>query len=434
MGDVDLTVKMGSLTFKNPVIPGSSEIAFDAKSVKKCIDHGVGGIVTKSWVNFPEGVTRPFPYQVFYRKFPGYDISWITYVHQNTIPTDVGLKKEIPEMIRLCRKAEIPIVGSLQLTERIEGWVEYSKKFEEAGYDGLELNLSCPQYEFDKEKIATGVTRVGEDIELGMEIIKAVKETVSIPAWAKLSPIVHPAQLYAVRWAKSKPDGISAHNAPLGMLIDVDAEEPFGSCWVSGYLPGKAFVPESIARIVLIREVLPEMPISGIGGMFDSFDALQYLLVGCQTVQICSGVYIRGYKAFDEIIDGVKAWMEKKGYTTTDQFIGKAFKKVGKPRPDYAPTPFPDLKDIPYKPVVDMNKCRPKECNVCQEVCFYDCFEVDMKKGELKQDYEGKCYACGCCVGLCPEEAIKLVDKKTGEVIWDNRGLAKTLRPYVTYV
>jgi ferredoxin len=57
-----------------------------------------------------------------------------------------------------------------------------------------------------------------------------------------------------------------------------------------------------------------------------------------------------------------------------------------------------------------------------------------MKKGEVKIDYEDKCYACGACVGLCPEEAITLVDKKTNKAIWANKGMAKTLTPHTTYV
>ena len=71
---------------------------------------------------------------------------------------------------------------------------------------------------------------------------------------------------------------------------------------------------------------ITKLPICGVGGIFESMDALQYLLLGCSAVEMCSAVYFKGYEAFKYVIDGIKEWMERKGYTQTSEFIEKVKK------------------------------------------------------------------------------------------------------------
>ena len=83
MAKVDLSVLLDGIKFKNPILPGSSEIAFDEASVKRCIDNGVGGIVTKTYTYVPAMATRPRPTHVHYQKF-GLSDSWESFVRQDT--------------------------------------------------------------------------------------------------------------------------------------------------------------------------------------------------------------------------------------------------------------------------------------------------------------------------------------------------------------
>jgi len=431
MVEIDLATKMGPITFPNPVLPGSSEIACNTQTVKRCIESGVGGIVTKSYTNVPEMAARARPYNFFYQKFgSGLEYTWYSVVRADTVLADTAVQKLIPEMVKLCKKAEIPFIGNILELPDPERWVKVARKFDEAGVDGLELNLGCPQVDFVKGKIPIGKT-IGENLKVAREIIRAVKEEVSIPIWVKMSPQVNPVEEYALEYTEAGGDALSAHNTLLGFIVDLETETPFGAPFVCGFLAGRAYVPISLARIVQMRRVLPNIPISGIGGIFGPFDTLQYLLVGCETAQVCSGIYERGYGLFREIIDGIKAWMNDKGYTNIEQFRGKAFKLVGEPKPETYPTPTlgPEERPSPYVPIVDQDICRAKECNICEKICLYNAIEVDMKKGEVKLDYD-KCWSCGSCIGLCPETAMKLVDRETqSHVVWANRGLAETLMP-----
>ncbi len=78
MSDIDLSVKICGLTFRNPILPGSSDIILDEIGVEKCIDQGIGGIVTKTFTSGPLR-TRARPYHFNYRVFgKGHENSWIT--------------------------------------------------------------------------------------------------------------------------------------------------------------------------------------------------------------------------------------------------------------------------------------------------------------------------------------------------------------------
>ena len=427
MAKVDLSVMIDGIKFKNPIIPGSSEIAFDEASVKRCIDNGVGGIVTKTYTYVPAMATRPRPTHAHYQKF-GLSDSWETFVRQDTAIWQEAVEKHLPGMVKLCRDAGIPLIVSIGGDDKNpDAWIEMAKAFKDVGADILELNFSCPQTEHVKDEIPIGKT-VGENFELTAKIIREAKKVTGIPIFPKLSPTHEPAQAYAKSWFDAGASGIAAHNAPLGILFDLDNEEPFCAPYICGYLPGRAYLPESLARIVQIKQFLPDAVISGIGGVFEPEDVIQYLLAGCITVQVCSGIYNRGYALFGSLVEGLEKWMENKGYTKIGDFSGNGLKKLGEPAPESHPIPFPTLEERSrYYPTIDLNKC--DYCGICADTCLYEVIKCDRVLHKITVDDE-KCWGCGFCVGICPiADTVKLIDRKTKEVVWDNHGTAKTLKP-----
>ena len=106
--------------------------------------------------------------------------------------------------------------------------------------------------------------------------------------------------------------------------VDVEKDESFGCPNVCAYLVGRALLSTNLGRIVTLK--ITKLPICGVGGIFEPMDALQYLLLGCSAVEMCSAVYFKGYEAFKYVIDGIKEWMERKGYTQTSEFIEKVKK------------------------------------------------------------------------------------------------------------
>ena len=226
-------------------------------------------------------------------------------------------------------------------------------------------------------------------------------------------------------------DCLTPSVADAGMLIDVEKEVPFGGLGSGGYQMGRARLPLSLSKAVKTRQVT-EVPLIGVGGVYEAKDAIMYLLAGCSLVEIAGAIYRNGFGVFKKIIKGMEEWMGRKGYSSPKEFIGKVHSlatKVSNPElmPMEWPFPMPREKSSPVIPLVDMKMCT--RCGRCQDFCLYGVYKVDSIKGAVVVDHEHKCWGCGDCVGWCPANAIKLVDATTAEVIWDNQGLAKPYRP-----
>jgi len=170
----------------------------------------------------------------------------------------------------------------------------------------------------------------------------------------------------------------------------------------------------------------------GVGGINHAQDAIMYLLLGCPTVQIGSAIFKHGYRLFGDIVRGIKDWMEKKGYSSIQDFIGNAYKLASLNSSQdliQMEWPFagPEEKMSPVIPMVDLDRCL--FCGKCEDFCLSEVFTVDKKQKELKIHLDERCWGCGDCVGWCPSNAIKMIDKETKEVVWANKGLAKPYRP-----
>lgn len=419
---IDLSVKMGSIRFKNPILPGSSEIAFDPKSVKKCLDNGCGGIVTKSYNHVKTGAgVRPRPSLYYYRGFgKGLETAWGSDTLGDVWPLDLVVKDRLPEMKALCKKAGAPLIVSLIATNEPKYWAEMAKEFSRPGPDMFELNFGCPHADY-RADAPIGRT-VGEDINLSRSIIKAVKEATDVPISIKVSPLVSPLGYAVKQYVEVGADFLSAFNGFYGIMIDTEKEVPFGPPAVMGYSTGRGFLGISLGLLNEVMKVV-SVPISGIGGIFEPEDAIAYLLFGCSTVQICSGIFHKGYKLFNEVVTGLETWMKQKGYSSIDEFRGKARAQLMtlKEIPMCEPYNFPEphVKPGPFVPVFDMEKCTL--CAKCADVCLYGAIEINRDKKEIYVA-DDKCWNCGSCIGLCPVNAVSLINRETKEIIWANRG------------
>ena len=161
-------------------------------------------------------------------------------------------------------------------------------------------------------------------------IISRVKKNTSIPVGLKLSPTLEPLEAFITTCIDAGLDFITAHNSPGGIVIDVVNEVPFGAPAVGGYVMGRAFLPYSLGRIVRIRHVA-NIPVIGVGGIYEAHDALQYLLCDCPLVGMGSAMYFEGPKILDTLHAGISDWMQTKGYAAVSEFQGKALRHIKNP-------------------------------------------------------------------------------------------------------
>lgn len=435
---VDLTVKVGPLTFRNPVLPGPSEIVQDAKTVKKCIKHGVGGIVTKTYAYIRLLQGRLAPTYCFFNPVGNEYKGILGHGVLLSGPAEKIIEKEMPTMRKLCSDAEIPLIVSIVPTGEVDRVVDMARKFSDAGADGIELNTGCGLSELERWKTTAkkiGLTdeqsimgyTVGRDIQLVQRLIRETKKSVGCPVFLKLHPFLESVEEYVRKYVEAGADGFSAHDGfGTAAIIDVENETQFFSSWPTGGTVGtQGLRLVSLGKIVRIKKALPDVYVSGIGGIWNYEHALQYMLVGCSTVQVATAIFYRGFGLFKDIIDGINSWMERKGYSTIEEFVGNALKSYGTTEKGYIfVTPAEAL--CPYIPSIDLSKCT--FCGICENRCIWDVISVDKEKKEIEVRDE-ECWSCGLCVGVCPTGAIMLIDRETKEVVWDNRGQAKPHKP-----
>lgn len=418
MGTVELSTHLGPIRLRNPVLPGASELAIDSESVQRLVDAGVGAVVTKSFTSDEQARIRLRPYQFSLRKFGkafAYSGSFWSLSAPHVEDMETILRKNIPGMRRICEAGGVPLIVSFYESFNLpEKWTTIARWLEQSGADLLELNFSSPSYKQMME----------DDPAISADVAAAVIESVKIPVGIKIGPTLEPLTKLVKNWVKAGVSFITAHNAPGGIFIDVEREEPYGAPSIGGYLIGRLFLPWSLARVVQIKKAVP-VAVIGVGGIFEWADALQYMLCGCSAVQVCTSAYVHGVGIFKKIQEGISEWMVRKGYPNIEAFQGRVLPDIltiqELKAQEKAPYRLPP--ESPYVPSIDHDRCTL--CFDCGRGCIYGVFSIEDER--LNIDGE-KCWSCGFCVGLCPRNALVLVDRKTGETVWDGTGIASPLR------
>jgi dihydroorotate dehydrogenase (NAD+) catalytic subunit len=414
--DLDTSVHMAGVTFKTPVLVSSSEYTSSPPLFERLIQRPIGGIVTKTFTSLPGHRIRVRPYQFPLNAFgKGYREGKCLFSLAAPHVEDMDrVMEQIPSISNICRHASVKLIVSyFEDPSEVSLWVAHAKAFEAAGADLLELNFSSP----------SAVRVFSSSSAASSRIISRVKESLSIPVGLKLSPTLEPLEASAAAWSKAGLDFVTAHNAPSGILIDVEREVPFGAPTIGGFVIGRAFLPYSLARIVRIKRAT-DLSIIGVGGIYNANDALQYLLCGCSLVGVGSALYFQGPGILDEIHKGIGLWMGKKGYKAVNEFAGKVLPMIkdSVALQSIEAYPFTMPPHCPYIPVIDEEKCNL--CGICQRSCIYGALKVSKTDSRILVD-ENLCWSCGLCVGLCPSGAIELRDRSNRDkVIWKNEGMA----------
>jgi dihydroorotate dehydrogenase subfamily 1 len=320
---IDLSAQLTGLMFKSPVLVASSECAANLSLIRNLADRNIGGIVTKTYTSPPAFRIRVRPYQFPLNKFgKAYSKSGCLYSLAAPHPEDCeAVKKHVSQMAKLCQQSDLRLIASFfEDPVDVPLWINQAKSFEALGADMLELNFSSP----------SAAKVFAQSFDSASHIISEVKKSTSIPVGLKLSPTLEPLEAFVSVCQKAGLDFITAHNAPSGIVIDVENEVPFGAPSIGGYVMGKAFLPYSLGRVVRIKKA-SNIPVIGVGGIYDAQDALQYLLCGCPLVGIGSAIYFKGQQILDTLFQDIANWMEKKGYQSIDEFRGKAYSLIKDP-------------------------------------------------------------------------------------------------------
>jgi dihydropyrimidine dehydrogenase (NAD+) subunit PreA len=214
--------------------------------------------------------------------------------------------------------------------EELRAWQTLATACQDEGADALELNLSCPH--MDRPDMGSNI---GKDSELVSVVAQAVKEVARVPVWAKLTPSTTDIVVEARGALLGGADAISSTNTfPSLPLIDpetLEFEMNVDGYVSSGGLGGPAILPQSIAKMAQMTQALPDAAFSGIGGIAEFSHALNYFLLGCGTVQVCTAAMLDhaiGPNVLKRLTSGMAAAMERHGWSSLEDFRGLRRERV----------------------------------------------------------------------------------------------------------
>ena len=235
-------------------------------------------------------------------------------------PLDINLK-EITEVVKLF--PDRAMIVSLMADSTREAWHELIKKCEDAGAMGFELNFGCPHGMTERGLGAA----VGQDPEIAKMVVEWVMEKATIPVITKLTPNVHsvvPTGKACVEAGTNALSLINTIQSVTGVDLDTLVPNPYvaGKSVFGGYC-GPAVKPIALKFLTTIAQnnITKKVPISGIGGISTWRDAVEFMLLGSSTVQVCTAAMKHGFRIVEDMCEGLNNWMDEKGFKTLNDFI-----------------------------------------------------------------------------------------------------------------
>ena len=303
MVNTSARASLGRFELENPVVLASGILGVTMASLRRAIDSGAGGAISKSIGLEPrEGYMNP--------TLVGTESGLLNAVGL----ANPGARAFAEELARL-RGEKLPIIVSIFGG----GPIEFSRVAEILDgneFLAYELNLSCPHVE--------GVgTEIGHDPEIVASVVKAVRSKTSKPVFAKLSPNTHKLLEVAKAAVDCGVDGITAINTLSAMTIDTETYRPILTHKTGG-LSGNAIRPIAVRCVYELYESI-KVPIFGCGGVSTWEHAVEMFLAGASAVQIGTSLYT-GYEVFQQITKGIVGYMKRKKFKRLEEIIGLGHK------------------------------------------------------------------------------------------------------------
>src|SRR6202158_1285608 len=353
----DLRCNFAGIASPNPFWLASAPPADKEYNVVRAFKAGWGGAVWKTLGEDPPIVNVTSRYGAVHL-----DDHRMMGFNNIELITDRPLEINLREIKQVKRDwPDRAVVVSLMVPCDEHAWIKILKLVDETGADGLELNFGCP-HGMSERGVASAVGQLPEYVEM---VARWCKAHTRMPVLVKLTPnvtnIMGPARAAKAGGA----DGVSlitTINSITSIALDIMAPTPTvdGKGTHGGYC-GPAVKPIALHMVAEIaRDATTRgMPISAIGGIGSWRDAAEFIALDAGTVQVCTAAMHYGFKIVDHMIDGLKHWMDEKGYARIDDFRGKAVGNI---------TDWQFL-NMNYKTIAHIDQDLCITCGLCHIAC-----------------------------------------------------------------
>ena len=388
-----LAVKVLGIDFENPFILSSAPPTAKIESLDKAFTLGWGGAVLKTITpdNYEmiEASQRYASWKCNGRVCGFENIEMLSHLTiRQWLDGIKYLKQKHPTKVQ---------IASIMAPVIKEEWQNLVKVLNDSGIDAFELNFSCPNGVPERG----GGMAIGTSAEASAMITEWVMEVAKKPVFVKLSPNVTSIADITKAVEKAGASGISAINTVQSLMgIDLDTFEPMpnvnGKSTFGGY-SGISVKPIGLRCVAQVRQN-SNLPILGMGGISNWRDAVEYMCVGADVVQVCTEVMVNGYGIIGAMKKGLSDYLESKGFSSPADLKNKAIanlsthEKLNKQKQVY--------------PHVDDALC--VKCGKCVMLCNEsEHSALSLIDGHIVVNHDA-CVGCSLCSHICPKSAIKM--------------------------
>jgi len=357
----DLSINFCGVKAPNPFWLASAPPTNSAYQVRRAFEAGWGGAVWKTLSHEPI-VNVSSRYGAV-----DYDGRKVMGLNNIELITDRPLEVNLAEIRQI--KREFPhhaLFVSLMVESKRETWHDIVMQVQDSGADGVELNFGCP-HGMSERGMGSAVGQVPEYTEM---ITTWCREVAKVPVMVKLTPNISDVRVIARAAQKGGADAVSlinTINSIMGVDLDTFAPRPAvnGKGSHGGYC-GPAVKPIALNMVSSIASDPGwRIPISGIGGIQAWQDAVEFLLLGAGSVQVCTAVMHYGFRIVEHMTSGLKNWMRERGFRRISDFQGKAVANI---------RDWGDL-DLSYKVVAEIDQSKCIHCGLCYIACEDGCHQ-----------------------------------------------------------
>jgi len=371
MPDIRVHGFAGHIDAPNPFWLASAPPTNSGEQIMRAFDAGWGGAV---WKTIGEPVINVCS------RYSAADWNGLRMMGLNNIEliSDRSVEENLRELAAVKRQYPYhAVIASLMVASNRDAWHDIVARAEDAGADGLELNFGCP-HGMNERGMGSAIGQVPEYTEM---ITGWVKEKARTPVLVKLTPNITDIRTIARAARRGGADGISAINT-LNSITGIDLDTLVPRPNVDGKSSHGGYCGPAVKPIALnlVQQIMSDaesaLPLSGMGGISTWRDAVEFMLLGCGTVQVCTAVMHFGYRVVEDMAEGLENWMRTKGFATLEDFRGLSIDRV---------TEWKHL-NLNYKVVAHIDEQKCIGCDLCHIACWdgaHQCIHVDRAEGPV---------------------------------------------------
>ncbi len=308
---MDLTTTYMGLPLKNPIVPSASPLSHTLEGMKRLEDAGAAAIVMYSL--FEEQIVHESKEFDHYMQYGTESFAESLSYFPEAEEYNLGPEEYVELIHRAKHALKIPVIGSLNGISS-GGWIDYAKKVEQAGADALELNVYYIP--------ADARHSAGEVEQRYLDILKAVKDTVTIPVAMKLSPYFSSMANMAARLDAAGANALVLFNRFYQPDIDLEALEVKPNVILS--TPQAMRLP---LRWIAVLHGRVKTSLAATSGVHSAQDVIKLLMAGADVTMMCSALLKHGPGHIRQVLDEINQWMLDHEYISVSQMKGSMSQK-----------------------------------------------------------------------------------------------------------